>query len=62
MTIELEGCLISAYKTSMAGGKGGLPREEIKLSYRKLYINFIRNDQSGSPIRVGYDLATAEVL
>lgn len=65
MTFELEDCVVSGFKTSGEGRKGGLPREEITLSYAKLVVShtqFDKSNKAGSPVRTGYDLAKGTVV
>ena len=63
MSYTLENCLISGY--SMIGSAEGHPSETLQLSFSKIFINYVDTDatnKSGSPQRVGYDLAAAKVL
>ncbi len=60
MDCTLENCLVSHY--AMTGSCYTNPAEVILLSFSKIIISYKgRNatNQSGSPLRVGYDLATA---
>ena len=63
MNYELEDCLVSGYNVS--GNGDSQPIETITLSFAKILINHTDNDhtnKSGSPARVGYDLATAKPM
>lgn len=63
MSYTLENCLISGY--SVTAGSDGHPSENLQLSFSKIFVNFSDTDaanKTGSPQRVGYDLAAAKVL
>jgi len=63
MNYELEDCLVSGYNVS--GNGDSQPIETVTLSFSKILINHTDNDntnKSGSPARVGYDLATAKPM
>jgi len=59
----LENCIISGY--SFSANAEGQPQEVINLSFSKILINYKDHDatnKTGSPQRVGYDLAMAKSL
>ena len=58
--INLEGCGISSYSTS-AGGEG-LPMESISINFTKIVWSFSPIDEkgSGTPEKVGHNLATQQ--
>lgn len=65
MTYELEDCVVSGYSISADGGEGGVPLENISLSYSKLTVSHTQYDKSnkvGTPVRSGYDLALAKAI
>jgi len=65
MTYELSDCLVSGFNIYADGGRGGVPREEIKLSYSMLTVSHTQFDKSNSvgvPERQGYNLITAKLI
>ena len=58
--INLEGCGVSSYSTS-AGGEG-LPMESISINFTKIVWSFSPIDEkgSGTPEKVGHNLATQQ--
>lgn len=63
MSYTLENCLISHYSSSAAGENH--PSLTFQLSFSKIFVNYVDTDatnKSGSPQRVGYDLAAAKLL
>ncbi|WP_097459726.1 Hcp family type VI secretion system effector [Mangrovitalea sediminis] len=63
VTYELEDCLISSY--SVSAGSEGAPSESISLSFGKVTMSYTaadRDNATGTPERVGYDLAAGKKL
>lgn len=63
MDYELEDSLVSGY--SISADSEGDPVETITLSFAKLYVNYHDYDNANSgknPVRVGYNLTTANPL
>lgn len=63
VTYELEDCLISSY--SVSASSEGAPMESISLSFGKITMSYTaadRDNATGTPERVGYDLAAGKKL
>ena len=63
VSYEFEDCLISNYE--MESYSNSAPEENISISFAKLTMTYTAGDranQSGTPERVGYDLASAKKL